>query len=181
MTIWNVPGQRHPADALRDAVAADRVGHAWAVVGPTGVGQQELARSPAAALNCTVAPTGCGACSSCARSLRGAHPAYWEFAPVGAVHGVGGVGASWTHVASRTAAEGRYKVLRIIDADRMNEAAANAFLKMLEEPPPRTVWLIELADPDELPDTILSRFREVRVSPWDRDTMAELPATVETR
>jgi DNA polymerase-3 subunit delta' len=176
VTIWEVPGQQHAAAVVRDAVAAERVGHAWAVVGPTGVGQQELARSLAAALNCTVAPTGCGTCSSCARSLRGAHPAYWEFAPVGAVHRVGDVRESWTHVASRTAAEGRFKVLRIIDADRMNEAAANAFLKMLEEPPPRTVWLIEVADPDELPDTILSRCREVRVSPWDRDTMAELAA-----
>jgi DNA polymerase-3 subunit delta' len=181
VTIWDAPGQQHAVDTLRDAVAAERVGHAWAVLGPTGVGQQVLARSLAAALNCTVAPTGCGTCSACTRSLRGAHPAYWEFAPVGAVHRVGDVRGSWTHVASRTAAEGRYKVLRIIDADRMNEAAANAFLKMLEEPPPRTVWLIELADPDELPDTILSRCREVRVSPWDRGTMAELAATATTR
>jgi DNA polymerase-3 subunit delta' len=181
MTIWTVPGQQHAVDVVRDAVAAEQVGHAWAVLGPTGVGQQELARSLAAALNCTIAPTGCGTCSSCRRSLRGAHPAYWEFAPVGAVHRVGDVRESWTRVASRTAAEGRFKVLRIIDADRMNEAAANAFLKMLEEPPPRTVWLIELADPDELPDTILSRCREVRVSPWDRGTMMELAATAEAR
>jgi DNA polymerase-3 subunit delta' len=106
--------------------------------------------------------------------LRGAHPAYWEFAPTGANHRVGEVRDSWMRVASRTSSEGRYKVLRIIDADRMNEAAANAFLKVLEEPPERTVWVLELADPDELPDTILSRCRLVRVTPWDRHTMADV-------
>lgn len=174
MTIWQVPGQAHAADVLHDAVERGQVGHAWAVVGPSGVGQEQLARSLAAALNCEVEPTGCGVCSSCVRSLRGAHPAYWEFVPVGAAHRVGEVRDSWTQVASRTAPEGRYKVLRVVDADRMNDAAANAFLKVLEEPPPRTVWVIELADPEELPDTIVSRCREVRVSPWDRDTMAEL-------
>ena len=174
MTIWEVPGQLHAVRVLRDAVEHDQVGHAWAFNGPAGVGQQALARSLTAALNCEVATTGCGTCSSCARSLRGAHPAYWEFAPTGAAHRVGEVRDSWMRVASRTANEGRYKVLRVIDADRMNESAANAFLKVLEEPPERTVWILELADPDELPDTIPSRCRVVRVTPWDRETMAQV-------
>lgn len=174
MDIWDVAGQTHAIGALRDALERDQVGHAWALVGPARVGQEPLARSFAAALNCEVATTGCGTCSSCVRSLRGAHPAYWEFVPVGAVHRVGDVRDAWTRVASRTAIEGRYKLLRVVDADRMNDAAANAFLKMLEEPPPRTVWILELADPEDLPDTIVSRCREVRMSPWDRATMTEL-------
>jgi DNA polymerase-3 subunit delta' len=174
MKLWDVPGQAHAVRILRDAVEHDHVGHAWAFNGPAEVGQQGLARSLAAALNCEVAATGCGTCSSCTRTLRGAHPAYWEFAPTGANHRVGEVRDSWMRVASRTSSEGRYKVLRIIDADRMNEAAANAFLKVLEEPPERTVWVLELADPDELPDTILSRCRLVRVTPWDRHTMADV-------
>ena len=174
MSIWDVPGQDHAVRVLRDAVEHDHVGHAWAFTGPAEVGQQELARSLAAALNCEVAPTGCGTCSSCSRSLRGAHPAYWEFAPTGAVHRVGEVRDEWIRVVSRTVSEGRYKVLRIIDADRMNDASANAFLKVLEEPPEHTVWVLELADPEELPDTILSRCRVVRVSPWGRQTMAQV-------
>jgi DNA polymerase-3 subunit delta' len=56
----------------------------------------------------------------------------------------------------------------------MNEAAANAFLKVLEEPPEHTVWILELADPEELPDTVLSRCRVVRAAPWGRDTMARV-------
>jgi DNA polymerase III subunit delta' len=82
------------------------------------------------------------------------------------MHRVAEVRDQWLHVAARSATEGRYKVLRIVDADRMNEAAANAFLKGLEEPPPRTVWVLDVSDPDELPDTILSRCRAVRLVPW---------------
>ena len=171
MKLWEVPGQAHATQVLRDAVERGQVGHAWAFVGPAEIGQTALARSLAAALNCEVAPAGCGVCSVCTRTLRGVHPALWEFAPTGATHRVGDVRDSWLRVASRTSAEGHYKVLRILDADRLNDAAANAFLKMLEEPPETTVWILELADPEELPDTILSRCRVVRVAPWDRDTM----------
>jgi DNA polymerase-3 subunit delta' len=77
----------------------------------------------------------------------------------------------WLHSAFRTGVEGPWKILRVLDADRMNEAAANAFLKGLEEPPPSTVWILDVADPDELPDTILSRCRAVRFSPWAADAL----------
>ena len=174
MNIWDVPGQPHAVRVLRDAVEHQQVGHAWAFTGPADVGQRALARSLAAALNCDVERAGCGTCSSCTRTLRGAHPAYWEFAPTGAAHRVGEVRDSWIRVASRTSSEGTAKVLRIVDADRMNDAAANAFLKVLEEPPEHTVWILELADPEELPDTILSRCRVVRVSPWGRETMLDV-------
>ena len=72
----------------------------------------------------------------------------------------------WLRAASMTALEGSWKVLRVIDADRMNEVAANTFLKGLEEPPARTLWVLDIADPDELPDTILSRCRLLQFAPW---------------
>jgi DNA polymerase-3 subunit delta' len=114
----------------------------------------------------------------CARCRRGAHPAYWEFAPVGAFHRVADVREQWVRTAFRTGAEGSWKVLRILDADRMNEAAANAFLKALEEPPPSTVWILDVADPDELPDTILSRCRSVRFRPWGARELEEEAAAL---
>jgi DNA polymerase III subunit delta' len=94
---------------------------------------------------------------------------------------VADVREGWLPAASRTAAEGGWKVLRVVDADRMNEAAANAFLKVLEEPPARTVWILDLADPDELPDTILSRCRAVRFVAWDsggQDGSSALPSAL---
>ncbi len=170
---WDVPGQRHAAATLQGACARDEVSHAWAFVGMAGVGQEQAARTLAAALNCPNARDGVpdGVCPTCDRCARGAYPAYWEFAPGGTVHRVVDVRDEWIPTAFRTATEGRWKVLRIIDADRMNEPAANAFLKALEEPPPGTAWVLDIADPEELPDTILSRCRLVRFVPWGSDEL----------
>jgi DNA polymerase-3 subunit delta' len=164
--LWRLPEQEGVAEVLRAAAAAGQVSHAWAFLGPPGVGQREAGRALAAALNCAVEPGGCGACDICRRCVRGAFPSLWEFAPVGAAHRVADVREQWLPAASHSAVEGDWKVLHVADADRLNEAAANAFLKGLEEPPPRTVWLLDVADPGELPDTIVSRCRVLRFSPW---------------
>ena len=171
MNPWEVAGQAHAVDVLRQAVDRDEVSHAWAFVGPGGVGQEAAARWLAAALNCGSFTPPCGACDICARCLRGAYPALEEFAPTGAFHRKEEVLERWLRTAFRSLSEGRTKVLRIIEADRMNDSAANAFLKGLEEPPPNTVWILEIADPDEMPATILSRCRVVRFSAWDNDAL----------
>jgi DNA polymerase III subunit delta' len=171
-SMWDIPAQEHAVRLLRNAVQRGEVTHAWAFVGPPGVGQEHAGRALAAALNCPQPDPPCGACPTCLRCARAAHPDYWEFAPTGAMHRVSDVREGWLPVAARTAAEGGWKVLRIIDADHMNEAAANAFLKGLEEPPPRTLWILDVADPDELPDTILSRCRQVRFVGWSPEQLA---------
>ncbi|MBW3601996.1 MAG: hypothetical protein KY434_04755 [Actinobacteria bacterium] len=164
--VWPAPAQKHAAGVLRASVERGDVTHAWAFVGPAGVGQRRAARALAAGLNCPAPDAPCGACDVCDRCLRGVYPAYWEFAPTGAAHRVAEVRERWLPAAFRSAPEGRWKVLRVLEADRMNEAAANAFLKGLEEPPPATSWVLEVADPDELPDTVLSRCRVVRFAAW---------------
>ena len=166
MTPWDVPGQEHAVSVLRRAVERDEVSHAWAFVGPAGVGQEAATRWLAAALNCGSFEPPCGACDVCRRCLSGVFPALSEYVPTGAMYRKEDVLQQWLRTASRTLAEGRTKVLRITDADRMNDVAANTFLKGLEEPPPRTVWVLEITDPEEVPDTILSRCRFVRFSAW---------------
>jgi len=163
---WDVPAQQQAVAVLCGAVERSEVSHAWALVGPADVGQEEATRWLAAALNCQAMVPPCGVCDICRRCLRGAYPALQEFAPTGAMYRVDEVREQWLRTAFRTPSEGTWKVLRIAQADRMNEAAANAFLKGLEEPPPRTLWVLEVTDPDELPDTILSRCRVVRFSGW---------------
>src|SRR5688572_24441877 len=150
MTVWDVPGQDHAVAVLRAAVERDEVAHAWAFVGPAGVGQEAATRWLAAALNCGSFTPPCGACDICRRCLSGVYPALAEFAPVGAFHRKDEVLERWLRTAFRTLSEGRTKVLRIIDADRMNDSAANAFLKGLEEPPANTVWILDIADPDDM-------------------------------
>lgn len=171
--LWAAVGQPRAAETLRAAVDRGQVPHAWAFTGPGGVGQEQAARALAAALNCPRSAGGrpCGTCGVCLRCARGAYPALTEFHRIGRQHRVDDVRERWLHTAARSTVEGAWKVLRIADADRMNEAAANAFLKGLEEPPARTVWVLDVADPDELPDTILSRCRAVRFTPWRPDEL----------
>lgn len=153
-------------EALDRALQARRIGHALAFLGQPGLGQEEAARRLVAGLNCPVDPGGCGECRSCRRALAGLHAAYTEFAPTGAVHRVAEVREQWLPAAHLAAGAGAWKVLRVLEADRMNEASANAFLKVLEEPPERTTWVLDVADPDDLPDTVLSRCRVIRFQPW---------------
>ena len=176
---WDVRGQAHAVAVLRRGVREGSVGHALAFVGPAGVGQEQAARALMASLNCPVGAAGqpCGTCDDCSRALRGVHPAATEFAPAGGLHRVADVRERWLPAASTTAG-GAAKVLRVLEAERMNEAAANAFLKALEEPPAGTVWVLEVADPDQLPDTVLSRCRQVRFLPWSREDLAEEARTL---
>jgi DNA polymerase III subunit delta' len=165
---WDeVLGQPAAVEALRAALRADEVAHAWLLLGPTGVGQREATRALAAALNCpdTTADAGCGVCSTCERIGRGVHPAVETFEPEGQFHLVDAV-HDWITTATRSLTEGRRRVLRVVAADRMNEAAQNAFLKILEEPPASVVWVLEAADESALLDTILSRCRRLAVVPW---------------
>lgn len=162
--------ERQPAaTVLQKAVADGEVGHAFLLVGPTDVGQGELVAALAAALNCPDARDGqgCGTCNTCERIAGGRHPSVVAFEPPGAWYLVDNVREEWLPVASRTLAEGRRRVIWIREAERMNEATQNAFLKVLEEPGPSTVWVLDTADPDPLLDTILSRCRRVDVRLWE--------------
>lgn len=175
--LWDeVLGQRTAAAILRAAVDCDEVAHAWLFVGPAGVGQREAARALAADLNCQTTGSGgrtraCGACSACRRVRAGSHPACQEFVPEGASHVVGTVRGEWIPTATRTLTEGRRQVLRVVAADRMNEAAQNAFLKVLEEPPASVVWVLDVEDDDALLETVISRCRRVDFVPWTPGAM----------
>jgi DNA polymerase III subunit delta' len=180
MTRWeDVLGQPAAVTALRAALRADEVAHAWLLVGPREVGQVELTRALAAALNCPASDrpdAGCGVCSSCERIGRGAHPAVADLEPQGAAHLVADVREEWMPLATRTLTEGRRRVLRVVAADRTNEAAQNAFLKVLEEPPPSVVWVLDVEDEGALLETVISRCRRLDLVPWGPEAMLTLAA-----
>ncbi|MFC4563840.1 DNA polymerase III subunit delta' [Nocardiopsis mangrovi] len=148
------------------AAAADRLAggsgggmtHAWLFTGPPGSGRAEAARAFAAALQCP--DGGCGHCDSCHQVLAGTHPDVLYVRPSGLSFGVDKTRDLVLRSASRPTG-GRFRVVLFEDADRATEAASNALLKAVEEPSPRTVWLLCTPTAEDLLVTIRSRCRLV--------------------
>jgi len=161
-------GQDTVADQLRQAASAaarvlrgERVlgmTHAWLFTGPPGSGRSVAARAFAAALLCP--DQGCGHCASCRQVRAGTHADLMLVRPDGLSYGV----KQTRNLVLRAAGApsgGRWQVVLFEDADRATEQAANALLKAIEEPAPRTVWLLCAPSAEELVTTIRSRCRLV--------------------
>jgi DNA polymerase-3 subunit delta' len=143
--------------------AAARPHQAYLLAGPEGGGKQLAARAFAAALLCKQG--GCGECRDCRLALDDRHPNEVVVEPEGRDIHVETVRSEVWHPAYRTAPEPGRKVFVIREADRLNPAAADVLLKVLEEPPADTVLMLLSARPDELPETILSRCHVVSFRP----------------
>jgi DNA polymerase-3 subunit delta' len=177
MTVWaDVVGQSHAVEVLSTAAeaAADLVAgrpttpgamtHAWLFTGPPGSGRSVAARAFAAALLCQYG--GCGECPSCRQVRAGTHADLLLVRPQGLSYGVKQT-RDLVLKAAGAPSGGRWLVVLFEDADRSTEAAANALLKAIEEPAPRTVWLLCAPSAEDLVTTIRSRCRVVtlRVPP----------------
>ncbi|HEV7826170.1 MAG TPA: DNA polymerase III subunit delta' [Mycobacteriales bacterium] len=148
--------------------------HAWLFTGPAGSGRSVAARAFAAALQCEHG-TGCGDCAGCRTVLAGTHADLRLVVPDGLSILVGEMRALVLRAASSPSG-GRWQVVLIEDADRLVEAASNALLKAIEEPPARTVFLLcaPSTHPDDVAVTIRSRCRLVSL----RSPSAEAVAAV---
>jgi DNA polymerase-3 subunit delta' len=130
--------------------------HAWLLTGPPGSGRSVAARAFAAALLCPA--QGCGSCPSCHQVRAGTHADLMLVRPEGLSYGVKQTRELVLRAATSPTG-GRWHVVVFEDADRATEAAANALLKAIEEPAPRTVWLLCAPSAEDLPPTIRSRCR----------------------
>ncbi|MFG2514793.1 DNA polymerase III subunit delta' [Streptomyces sp. NPDC048584] len=187
MTVWDdlvgqervserLAGAARDADAFVTAVGAagpppgaSSMTHAWLFTGPPGAGVTQTARAFAAALQC-VSPDralggapGCGFCDGCHTALVGTH------ADVSTVVAMGAeilfkdmketVRKSFT-----SPANGRWQIILVEEAERLNEKSGNAVLKAVEEPAPRTVWLLCAPSVEDVLPTIRSRCRHLNLS-----------------
>jgi len=143
--------------------AASRAHHAYLLAGPEGGGKSLAARAFAAALLCHEG--GCGTCRDCRLALHDKHPNEFLVEPEGRDIHVETVKQEIWHPAFMTAPEPGRKVFVVREADRLNPAAADALLKVLEEPPADAVFLLLSARPHELPETVLSRCHVVTFAP----------------
>lgn len=134
--------------------------HAWLFTGPPGSGRSVAARSFAAALQCSRG--GCGSCQACHTTIGGTHADVRFVVPEGLTIAVAEMRTLVLRAASAPTL-GRWQVMLVEDADRLTEAAGNALLKAIEEPPPRTVFLLcaPSAHPEDVSVTIRSRCRVV--------------------
>ena len=135
--------------------AAARPHHAYILAGPEGSGKSIAARAFVAALLCPEG--GCGTCRDCALALRDHHPNEFVVEPEGRDIHIDTIRDEVWQPAYRTAPEPGRKVFVIREADRLSPAAADPLLKVLEEPPLDTVFLLLSARAHELPETIVSR------------------------
>ncbi len=166
-------GQEPVVEQLRLAVGSPAMTHAWLFTGPPGSGRSVAARAFAAALLC--ADQGCGQCPSCRQVAAGGHADLLLIRPDGLSYGV----RQTRDLVLRAAAApvyGRWRVVLFEDADRATEQAANALLKAIEEPAPRTVWLLCAPSADDLPTTIRSRCRLVTLRTPPTAAVAEVLA-----
>ncbi len=171
-------GQEHVLQALTNALASQRLHHAYLFAGTRGVGKTTIARILAKALNCEtgITPSPCGKCSSCLEIDEGR---FVDLIEVDA--------ASKTKVddtrelldnVQYAPARGRFKVYLIDEVHMLSKSSFNALLKTLEEPPPHVKFLLATTDPQKLPVTVLSRclqFNLKRLTPkLIRDRLAHI-------
>ena len=163
MSVWDeLVGQQRAVDILRRAVAGGRhaMTHAWLFVGPPGSGRSNAARAFAAAVQCPRG--GCGECNDCRTARSGAHPDVTLLRTEQLSIGVAEV-RDLVSRANIAPINRRWQVIVVEDADRITERGADALLKALEEPAPKTVWLLCAPSADDVIVTIRSRCRELRL------------------
>jgi len=169
--LGSVMGQGRVLELLRRQMESQRLAHAYLFSGPVGVGKALTARVLAQALNCPESPgEGCGHCSSCDRIRRGVHPDFLVLQPDGRWIKVEQV----REIEARCETgpfEGKYLVVMIEPADRLNQAAANALLKTLEEPKNGVLFCLITAAPHKIMATVRSRCQSLRFGALDDEDM----------
>lgn len=162
-TLDDIQGQQGPVSLLRRQLASGRLAHAYLFTGQEGSGKTTTALAFAKALVCPEGGVGCGTCSSCRRADEGFHPDihFIEREEETADIKVEQIRTLLNEL-SLTPFEATRKIAVVDNAERLNPAASNAFLKTLEEPSAGTILILVAASKWDLLDTVVSRCRTVR-------------------
>jgi DNA polymerase-3 subunit gamma/tau len=158
-TFAEVIGQDHVTEPLRNALANDRVNHAYLFSGPRGCGKTTSARILARALNCARAPIAdpCGECDSCRELSRGGGGSIDVIEIDAASHGGVDDARDLREKAFFSPVRDRYKIYIIDEAHMVSNQGFNALLKLVEEPPPHLRFIFATTEPEKVLPTIRSR------------------------
>lgn len=159
-----IKGQDFVLRSLDAMLFSGRFPHAMLFSGLPGSGRFHTARHLMMRLNCEEADTPCGACRSCLKILRGNHPDFIRIAPLNGMIRIENI-RELLGLLVRKPNEARMRLVLLEDAENMNREAANALLKILEEPPPSSFFILLSKAPQLLLETIRSRCQELRFRP----------------
>ncbi|MCK5140251.1 MAG: AAA family ATPase [Thermodesulfovibrionia bacterium] len=198
MALKDIIGQEQAIGILRGCVQRNRIAHAYLFAGEDGIGKKLTAINFAKTLNCqnnrnalrvtsneakTTSHTAlrithyeidcCDTCPSCIKINKSSHPDVFFITSTDGqirVDVIRGLEESL----SLKSFEGKWKIAIIDEAEKLNQSAANAFLKTLEEPPEQSLLILVSSMPDFIPKTILSRCQQIKFSPLPLAKMSEL-------
>ena len=176
--LWDFLPQGAVIEGLLRTLQEGTWVHAYLITGAEGVGKRTLAREMARYLLCTGENRPCGVCEACQQVLNDSHPDMLRVRPGYRVasdletdrgkHDI--IVDTIRELISRVsehAYEGQVRISIIEQSDRLNQAAQNALLKTLEEPPDNVIFLLLTDTPSALLPTIVSRCRHIALHPWD--------------
>ena len=155
----DVIGQEHVTVPLSNALSGDRTHHAYLFSGPRGCGKTSSARIMARSLNCVKGPTPtpCGKCQSCTDLVANGPGSLDVIEIDAATHGLVDDARDLRDKAFFAPVQSRYKIYIIDEAHQLGTGAANALLKVVEEPPPHVIFIFATTEPEKLISTIRSR------------------------
>ena len=194
----SIVDQEKPVRLLTNIIQKGKIPHALLFTGIEGIGKREAANSFAMACNCLAAtvpnqpfldqgidqaregrpPSPCGVCKSCRKIISGNHPDLISIQPEKAHIRIGKI-RDLCHMLAMKPYEARYRVVIISDAHTLNPGAGNALLKVLEEPPDKTVLILTAHHLHDLLPTIASRCQHIRFNPISHDALTDVLVTKE--
>lgn len=174
MSFALIQGQEMALRNLKQALLKDKIHHAYLFSGQEGIGKKKTAFELAKALNCEQPGPegGCDQCPSCLRIEKQLHPDLIHLRPEGANIRIEQI-RNLNQQFSYGPVLGRYRLCLLDMASDLNESAANAFLKTLEEPPEGTVFILLVRDPGELLPTLVSRCISISFNPLSLSLIAQ--------
>lgn len=177
LTLGEVRGQSRVVELLQRAVSGDRVAQSYLFAGPKGSGKYTAAVALAKAVNCLTAPgIGCHECTSCSKIDDGIHPDIRTLKPEGTKGNIpiATIRKQVIPALAMSPHEANARFFLIAEANTMLGPAANALLKTLEEPPPRTHFILCTRAPSQLLPTIRSRCQRVNFQPLSPELRAQM-------